>query len=93
MFCLFFPDFERRAITAAGELQERLGCGVSFHPHREPRAPFEILRLYLEAGGRADKAVMSHLDRKNIYLPYIKMKSHASITAVLLQKYTQQSHT
>ncbi|KOB77174.1 Phosphotriesterase-like protein, partial [Operophtera brumata] len=56
-------NFERRAISAAGELQERLGCGVSFHPHREPQAPFEIMRFYLEAGGRADKAVMSHLDK------------------------------
>ncbi|CAH0584518.1 unnamed protein product [Chrysodeixis includens] len=56
-------DFERRVIRAAGELQPQVGCGVSFHPHRHPDAPFEIIRLYLEAGGAADKAVMSHLDR------------------------------
>ncbi|KPJ10129.1 Phosphotriesterase-related protein [Papilio machaon] len=56
-------DFERKAISAAGEVQAQLGCGVSFHPHRDPQAPFEILRLYAEAGGRVDKAVMSHLDR------------------------------
>lgn len=56
-------DFERKAIRATGELQESIGCGVSFHPHRNPEAPFEIIRLYLEAGGKADKAVMSHLDR------------------------------
>ncbi|KAG6460646.1 hypothetical protein O3G_MSEX012117 [Manduca sexta] len=56
-------DFERRAIVAAGELQKQIGCGVSFHPHREVEAPFEIVRLYLEAGGSADKCVMSHLDR------------------------------
>lgn len=36
---------------------------MSFHPGRESAAPFEIVRLYLEAGGRADKCVMSHLDR------------------------------
>ncbi|KAM3955872.1 phosphotriesterase-related protein [Aphomia sociella] len=58
-----FRDTERKAIQAAGELQEQIGCGVSFHPHRAPEAPFEIIRLYLEAGGSADKAVMSHLDR------------------------------
>lgn len=40
-----------------------MGCGVSFHPGRDPQAPFEILRLYLEAGGKANKCVMSHLDR------------------------------
>ena len=28
-----------------------------------PAAPFEIMRIYLEAGGSAEKAVMSHLDR------------------------------
>lgn len=56
-------DFERKAIKAAGELQPQLKCGVSFHPHRNKEAPFEIIRLYLEAGGSADKVVMSHLDR------------------------------
>ncbi|CAG4946587.1 unnamed protein product [Parnassius apollo] len=56
-------DFERKVIMASGELQAQLNCGISFHPHRDPEAPFEIMRLYLEAGGRADKAVMSHLDR------------------------------
>lgn len=56
-------DSERKAIQATGELQEHMGCGVSFHPHRVVEAPFEIIRLYLEAGGKANKAVMSHLDR------------------------------
>ncbi|CAB3221524.1 unnamed protein product [Arctia plantaginis] len=56
-------DFERKAIVAAGELQPQVNCGVSFHPHRTPDAPFEIIRLYLEAGGSVDKVVMSHLDR------------------------------
>lgn len=49
-------------IKATGEIQEQLGCGVSFHPHRDKAAPFEVMRLYLEAGGRANKAVMSHID-------------------------------
>ncbi|XP_067617592.1 uncharacterized protein [Eurosta solidaginis] len=56
-------DFEKHAIRATGEIQEVLGCGVSFHPGRDAAAPFEIMRLYLEAGGRADKAIMSHIDR------------------------------
>ncbi|XP_054744900.1 phosphotriesterase-related protein [Anastrepha obliqua] len=56
-------DFEKHAIRATGEIQEVLGCGVSFHPGRDAAAPFEIMRLYLEAGGRADKAIMSHVDR------------------------------
>lgn len=57
-------EFEKKAIRATGEVQDVLGCGVSFHPGRHPDAPFEIIRLYLEAGGKADKCVMSHLDRK-----------------------------
>ncbi|XP_028174628.1 phosphotriesterase-related protein [Ostrinia furnacalis] len=56
-------DFEIKAIKAAGTLQPDVDCGVSFHPHRVAEAPFEIVRLYLEAGGKADKLVMSHLDR------------------------------
>ncbi|KAI9585088.1 hypothetical protein GQX74_006983 [Glossina fuscipes] len=56
-------DFEKRAIKATAEIQELLGCGVSFHPGRNAAAPFEIIRLYLEAGGKASKCVMSHLDR------------------------------
>lgn len=56
-------NFERRAIQATAEVQSHLKCGVSFHPGRDQRAPFQILRIYLEAGGDASKCVMSHLDR------------------------------
>lgn len=56
-------DFEKRSIQATGIVQATLNCPVSFHPGRVSAAPFEIVRLYLEAGGRADKCVMSHLDR------------------------------
>lgn len=56
-------DFERRAIQATAETQSILKCGVSFHPGRDEKAPFEIMRIYLEAGGDASKCVMSHLDR------------------------------
>lgn len=60
-----FPitNFERRSILATAEVQKQLKCGVSFHPGRDQNAPFEILRIYLEAGGDANKCVMSHLDR------------------------------
>lgn len=56
-------DFEKRAIQATGIVQSQLNCPVSFHPGREKCAPDEIVRQYLEAGGRANKCVMSHLDR------------------------------
>lgn len=56
-------DFEKRAIRATAQAQNHLGCAVTFHPGRSPEAPFEIVRLYLEAGGKAERAIMSHLDR------------------------------
>lgn len=40
--------FERRSIQATAEVQSSLKCGVSFHPGRDQRAPFDILRIYLE---------------------------------------------
>lgn len=59
-------EFERRAIEATGIAQEQLRCPVSFHPGRDAEAPFEIVRLYLEAGGKASQCVMSHLDSKDV---------------------------
>lgn len=56
-------NFEKRAIQATAIVQKQLKCGVSFHPGRDPSAPFEIMRIYLEAGGDPNKCVMSHLDR------------------------------
>ncbi|XP_059475733.1 phosphotriesterase-related protein [Neocloeon triangulifer] len=55
--------FEKRAIQATAIVQAELGCGASFHPGRDSGAPEEIARIYLEAGGAKDKAVLSHLDR------------------------------
>lgn len=56
-------SFEKKAIKATAETQSILNCPVTFHPGRDKGAPFEIIRLYLEAGGKAEKCVMSHLDR------------------------------
>lgn len=56
-------EFERKAILATAAIQEELNCPVSFHPGRNIEAPSEIIRLHLEAGGRKDKTVMSHLER------------------------------
>lgn len=56
-------DFEKRSILATAEVQSHFKCGVSFHPGRDsPDSPFEIMRIYQEAGGDAAKCVMSHLD-------------------------------
>lgn len=62
-----FPitEFERRSIIATAQAQNELKCGVTFHPGRDsPDSPFEVMRIYLEAGGDGNKCVMSHLDRE-----------------------------
>ncbi|BET02942.1 Parathion hydrolase-related protein [Nesidiocoris tenuis] len=56
-------DFEKKVIHATAVVQQETGCPVSFHPGRNAKAPFEIIRLYAEAGGQLRKADMSHLDR------------------------------
>jgi len=40
-----------------------VGAPVIIHPGRDREAPFEIMRLFQEAGGIAAKTIMSHLDR------------------------------
>ena len=55
-------DFERRSILAAAETQEATGAPVGFHPGRDPESPFEIMRIFTEAGGNAKKSVVGHLE-------------------------------
>ncbi|KAL8596654.1 hypothetical protein ACOMHN_032596 [Nucella lapillus] len=57
------PDFEKHSLRSAAAVQDELGSPVIIHPGRNPKAPNEIMRILLEAGGIADKTVMSHLDR------------------------------
>ena len=59
-------DFERRHLQAAGALHETVGTSsapITIHPGRYHTAPGEIMRILLEAGAKADKVVMGHLDR------------------------------
>ncbi|ESP05143.1 hypothetical protein LOTGIDRAFT_103064, partial [Lottia gigantea] len=56
-------EFEKRSVQASAIMQQELGAPVIFHPGRNQEAPFETLQVFLEAGGKTDKAVMSHLDR------------------------------
>ena len=46
--------------------QQATGAPVSFHPGRDPQSPFEIMRIFTEAGGNAKKAIMGHLESKFI---------------------------
>jgi predicted metal-dependent phosphotriesterase family hydrolase len=54
--------FERRVINACATVQEELNCCVSFHPGRHYDSPAEVMRIFQEAGGKAEKTIMSHLE-------------------------------
>ncbi|XP_067677442.1 phosphotriesterase-related protein-like [Haliotis asinina] len=56
-------EFERRSLQASAVVQSELDTPVIIHPGRNPDAPFEILRIFQEAGGKLHNVVMSHLDR------------------------------
>lgn len=62
--------FEKQSLISSAAVQEETGCPVTIHPGRHPTAPEEILRIYQEAGGRTERLVMGHLDRK----PFICIK-------------------
>ena len=49
---------------ASAAAQEATGAPVSFHPGRDPKAPFDIMRIFAEAGGDPKKAICSHLESK-----------------------------
>nr|XP_012225218.1 PREDICTED: phosphotriesterase-related protein-like [Linepithema humile] len=54
--------FEKRSICATAEVQEELGCPVSFSPAMGTCDYTKVLRIYEEAGGNANKAVVTHVD-------------------------------
>ena len=69
--CISILEFEKKAIVASAMAQEATGAPVSFHPGRDPDAPFEIMRIFAEAGGNTKKSICSHLESM-----YICVSSH-----------------
>lgn len=59
-----FTEFEKRSLRAGAAVQVELGSPAIIHPGRNSQAPFEIMRIFLEAGGQANRTVMSHLDSR-----------------------------
>ena len=59
------PDIEKRSIRAAAAAQLAAGAPVSFHPGRNPDSAFDIMRVFLEAGGKADRMILSHTESKS----------------------------
>ncbi|XP_002735322.1 N-acetyltaurine hydrolase-like [Saccoglossus kowalevskii] len=56
------PDVEKKVLRATAAAQNELGCPVILHPEDYPDAPYEIMRVFQEAGGDSKNTVMSHLD-------------------------------
>ena len=56
-------NVERRSLQATAMAQSQTQTPVMIHPGRNPKAPFEIIRIFQEAGGSIQHAVMAHLDR------------------------------
>ena len=55
--------FERRALVAAARAQAATGAGISVHPGRDARAPFEIVEILGAAGADLARCVICHMDR------------------------------
>jgi phosphotriesterase-related protein len=54
---------ERRALEAAARAARETGAGISVHPGRDPRAPFEIVDILGEAGADLSRVAICHMDR------------------------------
>ncbi|MEM8664926.1 MAG: aryldialkylphosphatase [Pseudomonadota bacterium] len=60
-----FPlePIEARALKAAARASVITGAGLSIHPGRDPRAPFEIVTLLEREGADLSRCVICHMDR------------------------------
>jgi phosphotriesterase-related protein len=56
-------DVERRALMAAAKASRATGAGISVHPGRDPRAPFEIVEILGAAGADLSRVALCHMDR------------------------------
>ena len=56
-------EVERRALMAAAQAAQATGAGISVHPGRDPRAPFEIIDILGHAGADLARVAICHMDR------------------------------
>jgi len=54
---------EKQSLEAAAAAQAVTGAPVSIHPGRCVQSPFDIMRIFLEAGGNPRKMILSHTER------------------------------
>ncbi|XP_070556110.1 N-acetyltaurine hydrolase-like [Ptychodera flava] len=60
--CHPMTEVEKKVIKSVASAQNQLGCPVIFHPEDFKECPYDIMRIFQEAGGLYEKTVMSHLD-------------------------------
>lgn len=58
-----WTDREKRVMAGALLAQQETGAAVNVHPGRDRGQPLEVMAFVRAHGGRADRVVMSHIDR------------------------------
>ena len=53
---------EKKSLQGAAAAQEMTGAPVSMHPAAHANSPQDLIRIFLEAGGRREKTVVCHLE-------------------------------
>ena len=63
---------ERKVLRAAGRAQRMTGAPISIHPGRNPKSPFEILKVLSDAGADLGQTVMGHIERTILIMSDLK---------------------
>ena len=61
-FLVFISVTERKSLQAAAIAQEMTGAPVSMHPAAHHNSPFDLMRIFLEAGGKKERTVICHME-------------------------------
>ena len=56
-------DIERKALIAAAEASKITSAGISVHPGKNPKSPFEIIDIIESTGADISRVVICHIDR------------------------------
>ena len=72
---MFFTSVtERKSLQAAAIAQEMTGAPVSMHPAAHHNSPFDLMRIFLEAGGKKERTVICHMECTLVYRDEIQRK-------------------
>ena len=63
-FRVFNLVTEKKSLQAAAIAQETTKAPVSMHPAAHHNSPFDLMRIFLEAGGKKERTVICHMECK-----------------------------